>query len=197
MEILRITNLVQSITREPSVLATRFTGKRFWDEFQKQLSLYDRGDVVLLSFDNILVMDASFADEVFGQIAVMRARKEYEYPYLILADLNETCEENLQMALVTRIEREPNDKPHIRNCVLVIKKGERLELAGKYESHVQETFSVLASRKELSARELADTLKISLNAASTRLKTIADLGLAKRVDLRDAQGKQYIYHPLV
>ncbi|NJL41527.1 MAG: helix-turn-helix transcriptional regulator [Leptolyngbyaceae cyanobacterium SM1_4_3] len=70
-------------------------------------------------------------------------------------------------------------------------------MAGKYESHVQETFSVLASRKELSARELADRLKISLNAASTRLKTIADLGLAKRVDLRDAQGKQYIYHPLV
>lgn len=142
-------------------------------------------------------MDASFADEVFARLAVMWARREYPFCYIVLADMNETCEENLEMALVTRIEREPDEKPHLRNCLLMLLKEDTAELLGKYENHVLETFSLLTSQKELSTRDAADLLDISLNAASTRLKAISDLGLAKRIEVRDMQGKQYIYHSLV
>jgi hypothetical protein len=197
METLHISDLVRTITPIPSILATRFTGKRVWEVIHSHLESYNTESVVFLSFDGVDVMDASFADEVFARLAIMRARKEYPYYcYLILTDMNETCEENLQMALITRIEREPDDRPHLRNCVLMMR-GAKIDLIGKYENHVKETFSLLNSERELTARDISNILDISLNAASTRLKTIADLGLARRIEMRDEQGKLYIYHALV
>lgn len=196
METLLISDLARNITTNASILATRFSGKRFWSAIETRLLDFERGEVVHLSFDDIEVMDASFADEVFGRLAVLRARKEYPYCYVILTDMNATCEENLDMALVTRVDREPDHKPHLRNCVLTYMKNDQLALAGKFENHVRESFSLLNSKREITARDLADARDVSLNAASTRLKTVADLGLAKRVEIRDTQGKQFIYMAL-
>ena len=145
------------------------------------------------------MIDASLADEIFARLAVLRAKRDFPYCYLILTELNETCEYNLQAALnlSARTGRDPNDAAPLRNCVLVVLDNKAIRLMGKYENHVQETFSLLNSEKELTAREVSDILDISLNAASTRLKTIADLGLAKRVEIRDEQGKQYSYCALI
>lgn len=196
MEKIYISELAQEITPTSSILATRFTGKRFWNVLYDTLSKYDSQVTVQLSFSGIDIMDASFADEVFGRFAVTIARKKYAYCYFILSDLNETCEENLEMALSTRIEREPVDIPNLRNCVLLLLKDAKLSLIGKYENHVQETFSLLMSKETMTARDASDLFDISLNAASTRLKTVADLGLVRRSEVRDSQGKQYIYHSL-
>lgn len=197
MDTLSIVGLAQIAASDPAKLVTRFTGKRFWEALEARLCSYNSEMVVMLSFEGVDAMDVSFADEVFCRLAVMRARKNYPFCYVILTDMNETCEINLVAALTLRIEWEPGDKPHLRNCVLMNLKNGQPELCGKYENHVLETFSLLASRRELSTRDTADVLGISPNAASTRLKTVADLGLAKRVEVRDAQGKQYIYHSLV
>ena len=197
MDTLSISDLARTTTSTPSILVTRFTGKRYWEALEARLCTYNREAVLALSFEGVDVMDASFADEVFARLAVMRARKEYPFCYIILTDMSETCEENLEMALTTRIEREPNDKPHLRNCVLMNMKSDKAELCGKYENHVLETFSLLISKRSLSTRDSSDLLDVSLNAASTRLKTVADLGLAKREEVRDTQGKQYIYHSLI
>ena len=197
METLHLSELVRNITPITSILATRFTGKRFWELFEARLSDFNMDDIVFVSFAGVDIMDVSFADEVFARIATMRARKEFSYCYLILSDLNETCEDDLQAALTTRIDREPSDQPNLRNCVLMVQTDDQLKLVGKYENHVRESFSLLMRAKELTARDLAQSLNISLNAASTRLKSIADLGLAHRVEMRDEQGKQYIYHSLL
>ena len=44
---------------------------------------------------------------------------------------------------------------------------------------------------------MADQLKLNVNAASTRLKTLADLGLAFRTETRDSVGKQFLYRSLM
>lgn len=142
-------------------------------------------------------MEASFADEVFGTLGAQRARKEDSLGVIVLTDLNQTCCENLQMALETRIDREPETLERLRNCVLPVWDGSELKLAGQFESHVQESFLLLSTRGQLTARDLADTLHLSVNAASTRLKTLADLGLAFRIEVRDSVGKQFVYHALM
>ena len=115
---------------------------------------------------------------------------------VILVGANETCVENIKMALETRIDREPPDRERLRNCVLPLLSGTDVTLIGKFEDHVLQSFELLSQRKTLTARDLADTLGLNLNAASTRLKTLADLGLARRSEMRDSQGKQYVYQTL-
>lgn len=180
-----------------SLLATRVVGKRFFEHLRSQLGNRPPDIVVKLSFTGVEVMDASFSDEVFGTLAAHRARREDNFCPIILTDLNQTCRENLHMALYTRIEREPETLERLRNCVLPIVDELDLTLIGRFEDHVHETFSMLSSHRSLTARDLADALHLNVNAASTRLKTLADLGLAFRVEIRDSVGKQYVYRSLL
>lgn len=196
MTILNLTDIARETTRDPSILATRLSGKRVWERLQIRLHEQDRGAVILLSFAAIDIMDASFADEVFGTLASRRARKDVAFAPIILVEANETCIENLKMALGTRADRESPQQERLRNCVLPISKGDELFLIGKFEDHVSQSFDYLLRHKTLTARDLAEALSLNLNAASTRLKTLADLGLARRTEIRDAQGKQFVYHTL-
>jgi hypothetical protein len=194
--VLSLTGIAREITPIPSLLATRLAGKRFWEQLQVRLREPIADAVIVLSFAGVDVMDASFADEVFGTLAARRARKDISFGPVILIDANETCIENLKMALETRADRESPEQERLRNCVLPMLKDEEMVLIGKFEDHVSQSFEQLSKHGTLTARDLADILKLNLNAASTRLKTLADLGLAHRVEIRDAQGKQFIYHSL-
>jgi hypothetical protein len=193
---LSLTDIAREITPFPSLLATRLAGKRFWGQLQAHLGETDTGEVIVLSFDGVEVMDASFADEVFGTLASRRARKNVSFGPVILVDVNETCVENLKMALETRADREAPEYERLRNCVLPVLKAGEMAIIGKFEDHVLQSFTLLSKHKTFTARDLSDVLKLNLNAASTRLKTLADLGLALRTEIRDAQGKQFIYHTL-
>jgi len=194
--VLRLVDLAREITSFPSLLATRLAGKRFWEQLQTRLREPDTDAVIVLSFAGVEVMDASFADEVFGTLAARRARKDVSFGPVMLIDTNETCIENLKMALETRADRESPERERLRNCVLPVFKDNEMTLIGKFEDHVLQSFELLSKHKTLTARDLADVLKLNLNAASTRLKTLADLGLARRIEIRDAQGKQFVYHSL-
>lgn len=195
--VLHLADIAREITSFPSLLATRLAGKRFWEQLQTRLCEPDTGVVSALSFAGVEVMDASFADEVFATLAAQRARKEISFGPIMLVDVNETCIENLKMALETRVDRESPDRERLRNCVLpIVIKEEEMTLIGKFEDHVLQSFELLSKHKTLTARDLSDVLNLNLNAASTRLKTLADLGLALRTEIRDAQGKQFVYRNL-
>lgn len=195
--VLRLIDIAREITPFPSLLATRLAGKRFWEQLQTRLRETDTDVVTVLSFADVEVMDASFADEVFGTLAAQRARKDVTFGPIMLVDANETCIENLKMALETRADRESPEQERLRNCVLpILIKNDEITLIGKFEDHVLQSFGLLSKHKTLTARSLSDVLKLNLNAASTRLKTLVDLGLALRTEIRDAQGKQFVYHSL-
>ncbi len=196
MIVLSLKDIAREITPNPSLLATRLAGKRFGEQLQLRLQEPDANAVIVLSFAGVDVMDASFADEVFGTLAARRVRKDVSFGPVILVDANETCVENLKMALETRADRESPERERLRNCVLPMVKDDEMTLIGKFEDHVSQSFELLSKHKTFTARDLSDVLKLNLNAASTRLKTLADLGLALRTEIRDAQGKLFIYHSL-
>ena len=193
---LSLTDLTSELGPHPSLLATRLAGKRFWERLESRLSAMDPASAVVLSFAGIEIMDASFADEVFGTLASRRARRDVHFGPIVLSEANATCIDNLQMALETRADREPREQERLRNCVLPILKRSHMVLVGKFEDHVAQSFDLLVKHKTLTARALADERNLNLNAASTRLKTLADLGLALRTETRDTQGKQFIYESL-
>lgn len=182
--------------REFQILATRQAGRRFAEHLNNILRNSKLDFATRISFADVHLMDASFADEVFGVIGVSRSEGKANLvaPFYI-ADLETTSLENLNMALDSRIRRHKA----LRNCVmpvLTIESGD-LKLVGKSEDHVEQTFELLRLSKELTTLDVATVLKLSDAAASTRLKVLYDLGLALRSEVRDEHGRQFIYRWLV
>lgn len=181
--------------RDGMNLIMRSAGREFLVYLQKHLEHLSPMESMILSFAGIELMDASFADEVFGTLAVARSRKEDHRPRcLLLESLDETSQDNLMMALTSRPKREAShDGGTLRNCVIPVITGNDIELVGKTENHVEETFALLRRTKQLATSDVISAFNMSITAASTRLKILYDLGLALRQELRDDQGIQYLY----
>lgn len=183
--------LPEAAERDYKILSTRQTGMKFGERFHARLNDFGSDLAIKISFDGVHLMDASFADEVFGAIGVSRSdgTASYIHPFYI-ADLDATSLDNLNMALDSRTRRHKA----LRNCVMPVLDGnDYLRLVGKSEDHVEQTFELLRLSKELTTPNVATVLKLSDAAASTRLKVLYDLGLALRSEVRDEQGRQFVY----
>lgn len=173
-----------------TVLVTRAYGRRFLAELDIVLREVPLETVVFLDFDRVEIMDASFVDEVFSTVASRNARRIGSRYYMLLQRLSSHLLENLAITLSSRPQREPG----LRNCVLPYMDPEgQVELVGKAEGHVYETFDLLRSRRQLSARDVADAFDLEIHAASVRLKVLHDLCLATRTEEHEVHGKQFIY----
>lgn len=198
MKQIQIIELAREIVPNQTLLSTRVYGKKMAEALLKALYSTNTVTVVALSFEGIELMDGSFADEVFGTLAAGRSRRIMEGAPLYLINLEPTSLDNLDMALNNRILRDAASIDKLRNCVIpVMTDSGELKLVGKTEEHVKQTFELLGHHTTLSARQLAEEMNLNINAASTRLKVLADLGLALRNELRDEQGKLYLYQSLV
>lgn len=181
--------LAQLAGIEGERLVTRPLGRLFLPRLRDEL-IGGPERCMALSFNGIDMMDGSFADEVFAGLAVDRSRRIGLSGCLVLRDLDPTSYDNLLLAMTSRPVREPG----VRNCVLpVVRENGRLELVGKAEDHVRETFDYLQKRQRLTAREFADGAGLEIAAASTRLKSLFDLGLACRREDRDDRGRLFVY----
>lgn len=147
----------------------------------------------LLRFDlrDVQMMDVSFIDELFGGIAEARGRGEFSGAALLLVEVDPLDADDVGRILAGR----PSSSTGVRNCVLPLAEGDSVRLLGKTEDYVQETFSELLQAKSLSTSDLMARLNLANNTASTRLKVLYDLGLARRVPQTESRG--YVYHMLI
>ncbi|MBZ0280761.1 MAG: DUF4325 domain-containing protein [Anaerolineae bacterium] len=190
---LEIVKLVNDLNLEGDFLVGRLDGKLFATNLQTILEEYSRNGIVIIDFAGVELMDGSFSDEVFGMLAAARGRNQVELPAYVLRSLNSVSLDNLEQALLSRPVREPG----LRNCVVVVLFENKLSLVGKIEDHVKQTFELLNECGELNTKVVSEKLELSIGAASTRLKVLFDLGLAVRNEIRDEQGKQFVYFRLM
>ena len=164
---------------------------------QVEYSLIDREYALLIPFFHFCsdLLDVSFSDEVFATLAAARGRSELVIVPYVLRSLNPVSLDNLEQALISRSVREAG----LRNCLVAVvdDDGKRMQLLGKSEDHVKQTFDLLNSCGKLTTKVVADKFSLGTTAASTRLKVLFDLGLAVRNEVRDEQGKQFIYFSLL
>ncbi len=188
-----ISALAQTIKIPGDYLVSRPVGRRFRECLLDELHCLSINDIAVLDFSHIDIMDASFADEVFVSIAVERGQKYLEMPPFVLSNLSETNRENLDIALFSRPGRETG----VNNCgLLILKSGQGVELIGRFQKQVEETYYLLQQNKTLTAADVSELAKIGVSAASNRLKVIYDLGLVTREEIRDSQGKQFVYREI-
>src|SRR5689334_12106833 len=67
-----------------AMLAMRPQGKRVQESLDAQLRSLPPGGVLVLDFDNVEMMDYSFADEAIGTLYSRLSAKEYPDRYLVL-----------------------------------------------------------------------------------------------------------------
>lgn len=171
-------------------LSRTFTGRAAGITFGQELrAALKTMSSATIDFTGVALMDATFADEAFGGLAVDRSRKAFTGGALVLSGLNTTSFDNLDMALHARASR----TWRLRNCCVLTRCGPDLTLAGKYEDTLLDTLKLLHGLLELRTTDVMRERGVSLNWASTRLKTLYELGLATREEVRDEQGRQFIY----
>jgi hypothetical protein len=91
---------VQSLGEFGKLLAMRPQGKRVQESLDSLLRALPPGGVLVLDFDNVEMMDYSFADEALGTLYSRLAAKEYPDRYLVLV----TDEDEITQALLENVE---------------------------------------------------------------------------------------------
>lgn len=174
-----------------AVFSTREDGEVFRQALESALEALPPTCLVKLDFSDLELVDASFADTGLAVLALMFSRGAHKDRYLLLVGLNRGSRQNLEYAISSRIKRE---EKQVRNLVLAVEDdaGE-IECVGKLEDHLTKPLECVRRGRNTTARDLANALDLDVATASTKLKTLYDLHLVRREEVRDEQGKQYTY----
>jgi hypothetical protein len=166
-------------------LWTREKAKTIREEVEKTLGGLDRGDVLVLDTEGVEVFDYSFANEFFGRI-VLSLPHEYPGRFVIVDNLTKYTEENLAKALEGM------------GVAMIKRKGKSLHLIGKVHPSDEVTFSEIEkSGDALTASQLAEKLRVNLNAVNERLTKLTSLGVVRREKAVSPAGRElYVYRVL-
>jgi hypothetical protein len=189
---------VQSLGEFGKMLAMRPQGKRVQESLDSLLRALPPGGVLVLDFDNVEMMDYSFADEALGTLYSRLASKEYPDRYLVLV----TDENEITTALLENVEATLNRR---EVAALVVpraafeKNGKtspsEWRIIGSLPEHLIETLSAVIEREEVTVRDLVEALGLdSVTACNNRVARLHQLRLVRRkASIVPEGGRQYCY----
>lgn len=186
------------------MLAMRPQGRRVQESLDAQLRDLPPGGVLVLDFDNVEMMDYSFADEALGTLYSRLAAKEYPDRYLVLV----TDESEITGALLENVEVALNQR---EVAALVVPrevfsgtsanknkgKDKKIEwrIIGQLPEHLIETLAAVIDKQEVTVRDLVDALGLdSVTACNNRIARLHQLRLVRRkASIVPEGGRQYCY----
>jgi hypothetical protein len=139
----------------------------------------------VLAFPPQQVMDASFADELVIRLGEGLVAGELGERATLLEGLTEDSIHNLEA--VIRLRR-------VKLVFLLVDPEGGWRHAGPLEPSLSEALVLAASRRKITAPELAQELQLALNTANNRLKRLHALRLLWREHEVSEKGLKYIYH---
>lgn len=167
-------------------LVTREYGQKAYLILREELRLTPERDFLVLDFTGVRVLDTSFARESVFKLLEEVVAGHFGESRFILANVTESTFDNLDTMMRRRYEKK----------IFLIQQPAGLEIAGHPEPNLEEVLALLKLHKELTARELADSLGLEVNTASTRLKKLHDLGVTIRHEEVTESGRQHVYRLL-
>ena len=169
----------------PEVLTFRPYGKKAKGILLEEINKLLPGDSLEFDFSEIEICDVSFVDEIIIEIQLYL--RKYKDNLFFVSHINEPTLENLEASLAFRETKEGIRVPILINLNGVFKH------IGTLEPNLKETFDQLSSKREITARDVAELNDIAINSASNRLKKLYDLRLVLRYERIDENGRQHIY----
>ena len=182
----KLVDLAHSLDNESPDLLTRDLGRRAFRYFEHELKQTPEGQTLILDGKDIILFDSSFFDEAILSLFVKLVGGEYGNRFLLLYDISDDSVVNIEGAIKRR---------NLKNAIPV-KNRDQWRFVGTLEPNLEETARLLVRKKQLTARELADLLKIEINNASNRLRRLHELRLAKREELSSESGLYHQYSAL-
>jgi hypothetical protein len=189
---------VQSMGEYGKMLAMRPQGRSVQESLEAQLRALPAGGVLVLDFDNVEMMDYSFADEALGTLFSRLAAKEYPDRYLVLVtdedEITQALLENVEAALSRRevaalvVPREVFEKSGVDSA-------KNWHVIGSLPEHLVETLSAVIEREEVTVRDLVEALGLdSVTACNNRVARLHQLRLVRRkASIVPEGGRQYFY----
>ncbi|HEW81345.1 MAG TPA: hypothetical protein ENH18_03140, partial [Nitrospirae bacterium] len=174
--------LKEELKNGSSDLVTRPSGQLIRERIEKDILKEDDGGVIALDFSKIGIIDYSCADEIVAKLMSRLLSNEYGEKYIILTGLNENQQENIEVAL------ERKDL-----AVIAEKSGGKKFLLGSLNNYLRETLSLIVKSGKITARELADMVKIEANTSGTRLLNLHKKRLVMRRDEIREGARVWIY----
>lgn len=185
------------------LLAMRPQGRSVQESLDAQLRQLAPGGVLVLDFDNVEMMDYSFADEALGTLYSRLAAKEYPDRYLVLV----TDESEITQALLENVEVALNQR---EVAALVVPRaafssprqdGEEIKwrIIGQLPEHLVDTLSAVIERGEVTVRDLVEALGLdSVTACNNRIARLHQLRLVRRkASIVPEGGRQYCYSSVI
>ena len=172
----------------PPDLVTRELGLQAYDLLYQALADTRPEDVLVLDFENVRVMDSSFAGGSILKLLRQVVNGEFGEKYLVLTGTNESTEYNINSTI----------RGHgLKLGLLVVDTNGDQRLLGQIEPNLEETLALVSSKGALTARELADSPPgMAINTASNRLKKLFDLHLIQRIEETMETGRQHVYQAI-
>lgn len=166
-------------------LVTRQSGQIIRERIERDITQEEDGVIVTLDFSKIGIVDYSCADEIVAKLISRLLGGEYGEKYIVLAGLNENQKENIEVALERKdlaVMGGMRDGKHI--------------LLGSLNTYLKETLTLILKKGKISAKDLAESLKLEPNTSGTRLLNLHKKRLVKRIDELMPGGKVWVYEKI-
>lgn len=168
-------------------LVTREIGIKAYEVLRDEVLRSELDGLVIFDFSDVFVMDSSFAGPSVLRIMDELIAGQYDNRYIALTNASESTRENIDLTI----------RGHgLKLAIPFWDKNAGIAFLGEIEPNLQYTFDVILERKSMTARDLADKEKISIGAASNRLKRLHDLRLIRRVEEVTSEGRRHRYQLL-
>lgn len=162
------------------LLNGRQLGQQVFDKIIEHFDHQPPDVVVSLSFQGIVFVDISCADEIACRLMKRIKSGEMQGKFLILTDLEESVREIIAAAL---------DQQDL--CCLAELPG-RLEILGRISGELRQTYEFAASKGFVSTGDIQTHFRLKMSAASNRLVRLEESGLVYRV-ANERGGRSFTY----
>lgn len=176
------------INKKYSLLIGRETGSKVLNECLNHIEKAHPETIIPINFKNIKFMDFSAADEFIRKLISRITSKEFSNISLCITNASDTLRENIEAAL--RLSQQ---------VTIIHNAGQAKEIIGQLNLQLKDTWDLVNRKKQLTARELADTIGVPINTSSNRLAKLYTLGLIHQSGKKGASGggQEYIYESII
>jgi hypothetical protein len=166
-------------------LLTRTKGEQVYALVKEHLLSLPEGRTLHLDFAEVYAMDVSFVDEAIIRIAKEIVDNHFGQRRLVLHHLSADATDNLNAAIALQ---------NLALALFSIRSDGSWQLIGHLEKSLQQVLTMIMSRGEITAPQLAAELDLALNAANNRLKRLYDQRLIRRRYEVTDRGLLYTYY---
>lgn len=187
MSTFTLAELFGLLSIRPPILLFREHGECALPVLEEQLLAVSEPGTLVLDGDAITLMDASFVDASIIELAFRLDQGRYGDRFLVLINVSEGTKINLASAIAYRRQYKKQE------IVVLVREGKELLPLGDMERNLFETWQLVRDTGTVTARGLADELRLEISAAGMRLKRLYDARLLTRRDGTLVGGRQLVY----